>query len=234
VGDFWVTPKEHPIQSFKGEFAMEHCCEKKTAALLQLRVKQGKVLKIVMAVNFVMFGAEFAAGVFANSTALMADSLDMLGDGIVYAFSLYVLHRSVKWRASAALLKGGIIVIFGAAVLIEAISKLNATGLPISQTMGLFGFLALVANASCLVLLYTHRDDDINMKSTWICSRNDIISNVGVLVAASLVWTFQSKWPDVIVGFVIAILFLRSAWPILTEALKEFRRAPILVHTSLK
>jgi len=179
-----------------------------------------------MAINFVMFGAEFSAGVFANSTALMADSLDMLGDGIVYAFSLYVLHRSVKWRASAALLKGMIIVLFGAAVSVEPISKLNATGLPISQTMGLFGLLALAANASCSALLYTHRDDDNNMKSTWICSRNDIISNVGVLVAAFLVWTFQSKWPDVIVGFIIAILFLRSAWPILTEALKEFRGTP--------
>jgi cation diffusion facilitator family transporter len=206
---------------------MDHCCEKKTAALLQLRVKQGKVLKIVMAINFVMFGAEFSSGLIANSTALMADSLDMLGDGIVYAFSLYVLHRSVKWRASAALLKGLIIVLFGMGVLIEALSKISATGLPVAEAMGIFGFLALAANVSCLVLLYRHRDDDINMKSTWICSRNDIISNTGVLIAAALVWTIQSKWPDVIVGFIIAILFLRSAWPILVESLKELRPAPL-------
>jgi len=202
---------------------MEHCCEKKTSALVQLRVKQGRVLKIVMAINFVMFAAEFSSGLIANSTALMADSLDMLGDGIVYAFSLYVLHRSVKWRASAALLKGTIIVAFGIGVLIEAISKLSATGLPLSQTMGIFGFLALAANVTCLILLYSHRDDDINMKSTWICSRNDIISNVGVLIAAVLVWTLESKWPDIIVGFIIAMLFLRSAWPIFAESIKALK-----------
>lgn len=202
---------------------MDHCCEKKTSALIQLRVKQGRVLKIVMAINFVMFGAEFSSGLIANSTALMADSLDMLGDGIVYAFSLYVLHRSIKWRASAALLKGVIIVVFGLGVLVEAISKISATDLPISETMGIFGLLALVANVSCLVLLYSHRDDDINMKSTWICSRNDIISNVGVLIAAGLVWTLESKWPDVIVGFIIATLFLRSAWPIFVESIKELK-----------
>lgn len=208
------------------ENAMDHCCENKTTELLQLKTKQGNVLKIVMVINLVMFGIEFTSGFLAQSTALMADSLDMLGDAIVYGFSLYVLHRTTKWRATAALLKGVIIVFFGIGVLAEAISKLGASTVPVSATMGLVGSLALAANICCLLLLYRHRDDDINLRSTWICSRNDIISNVGVLVAAGLVALMNSRWPDIIVGFIIAILFLRSAWSILVESIKELSRKP--------
>jgi cation diffusion facilitator family transporter len=202
---------------------MDHCCENKGTELALLRGKQAHVLKIVLAINLVMFFVEFSSGLMAQSTALMADSLDMLGDAIVYGFSLYVLHKSHKLRATAALLKGLIIVIFGLSVLVEATFKIFGSAVPVSQTMGLIGALALVANASCLFLLYRHRDDDINMRSTWTCSRNDIISNVGVLAAAVLVALTNSKWPDVVVGFIIAILFLRSAWPILIESTRQMR-----------
>lgn len=155
----------------------------------------------------------------------MADSLDMLGDSIVYGFSLYVLRKEERFRAIAALLKGLIIVAFGMWVLAQAISKIFIETHPSSPIMGSIGIMALAANALCLFLLTKHKDDDINMKSTWICSRNDIISNTGVIVAAGLVTIFQSKWPDIIVGLIIAGLFLKSAWPILFESLYIIRQS---------
>jgi cation diffusion facilitator family transporter len=203
---------------------MDHCCQNKAHELAELKTRQAGVLKTVMVINLVMFFIEFGFGVVAKSSALMADSLDMLGDAIVYAFSLYVLHKSMKWRAGAALLKGVIIVAFGLGVLVEVASKLASEVLPTYQTMGAIGALALAANTTCLVLLYRHREDDLNMKSTWICSRNDIISNTGVLVAAGLVRLTGSRFPDIIVGTLMALLFLRSAFPILGDSIRELRR----------
>jgi len=200
------------------------CCERKSSELIQLREKQASVLRIAMAINLVMFFVEFYAGYTASSTALKADSLDMLGDAIVYGFSLYVLHKSEKLRATAALLKGLMIVAFGVAVLVEALAKIFSDALPVAQTMGSIGILALSANILCLYLLTKHKDDDINMKSTWICSRNDIVSNGSVLVAAGLVAFFNSKWPDLLVGIFISGVFLRSAWPILTESIQLIRK----------
>ncbi|MES3039481.1 MAG: cation diffusion facilitator family transporter [Bdellovibrionota bacterium] len=194
------------------------CCEGKTESLIFLRNKQGKILKIVMAINLAMFFIEFASGWFAESTALMADSLDMLGDAIVYGFSLYVLHKSERLRATAALLKGLIIVTFGLFVFGQASYKALTPGLPIPHIMGAIGLLALIANGICLLLLTIHKDDDINMKSTWVCSRNDIISNTGVIIGAGLVFLTESKWPDIILGFIISIIFLKSAWSILKES----------------
>lgn len=194
------------------------CCERKSSELMELRERQAGVLRIVLAINLFMFGLEFATGFWARSTALMGDSLDMLGDAAVYGFSLYVLHKNEKIRAKAAFLKGVVIVAFGLWVLFEAIDKMFVDLVPVAQTMGIIAFVALIANVTCLVLLTRHKDDDINMKSTWICSRNDIISNTGVLAAAGLVALTNSKWPDIIIGLVIAILFLKSAWPILVES----------------
>lgn len=206
---------------------MDHCCSNKTEELLLLKAKQANILKIVMAINLLMFFVEFTFAWIANSTALMADSLDMLGDAIVYGFSLYVLHKSEKTRATAALLKGIIIVAFGISVLAQAGFNWSAAALPSYESMGWIGGLALLANTICFSLLYKHRDDDINMKSTWICSRNDIISNIGVLIAASLVGLTQSKWPDLLIGLMIAILFLRSAIPILIESVTQIRGKPL-------
>lgn len=173
-----------------------------------------------------MFAVEFSYGLAARSSALTADSLDMLGDAIVYAFSLYVLHRSEKWRASAALGKGLIISAFAIFVLVDTSLKLLSPSVPQFETMGIVGGIALLANLICLALLLRHRHDDLNMRSTYICSRNDIISNMGVLLAAFAVSRTQSKWPDIIVGYAIALLFFRSAWPILTESLKALRPSP--------
>jgi cation diffusion facilitator family transporter len=202
---------------------MKSCCESKCDELALIRDKQKKVLLIVLIINAVMFFVEFTFGVLSKSTSLLADSLDMLGDASVYAFSLYVLNRSLKWKAGAALLKGIIINLFGIYVLIEALLKIISDVTPVAHTMGVIGLIALIANAICLFLLLSHKDDDINMKSTWICSRNDIIANTGVLIAAFCVSYFQSKWPDILMGVFIAIVFLRSSIFILKDSIKEIR-----------
>lgn len=199
------------------------CCENKGAELSALRNKQKSVLLTVLVINAVMFGVEFTSGVISRSSALKADSLDMLGDAIVYGFSLYVLDRAERWKAKAALLKGLIILAFAVFVLGDTVMKVFGTSVPVAETMGLIGALALAANISCLLLLLKHKDDDINMRSTFICSRNDIISNTGVIAAAVLVQIFHSKWPDILIGFTIAALFFKSAWPILQESIKQLR-----------
>jgi len=204
---------------------MDECCEAKTSELAAMRVRQARVLVIVMAVNVTMFFIEFGAGLVSGSTALLADSLDMLGDSLVYGFSLFVLHRSLAWRARAALAKGAIMAAFGVGVLLEAGFSLRSGAPPIVPAMATFGALALVANAFCFSLLWRHRADDINLRSTWLCSRNDLIANTAVLVAAALVAWSGSLWPDLIIGVGIAALFLRTAVSVLRESLTELGRA---------
>ena len=202
---------------------MEHCCNHKTETLSVLRERQQGVLQLVLAINAVMFVAEGAAGLVAHSTALLADSLDMLGDAFVYALSLYALHRSPTWRAGAALTKGVIMAAFGIGVVVEAVFKLSAGVVPEGGLMGIFGVLALAANVSCLILLMRHRSDDLNMRSTWVCSRNDVIANGGVLLAAAGVAMTGTVWPDILIGLVIAGFFLVSAWDVIRASLLEFR-----------
>lgn len=207
---------------------MDSCCENKADELAQLRSQQSRVLYIVLAVNALMFLVEFAAGWLIGSTALLADSLDMFGDASVYALTLYVLHRSERTRAGAALLKGSLMLLFGLLVIADAIRKLVTGGVPEAHWMGLIGSAALIANTLCFILLYRHRSDDINMKSTWLCSRNDLIANTSVIVAAILVGFTASLWPDVVIGLAIAALFLHSARQVLTESWAEWRRHSIV------
>ncbi|HRK07519.1 MAG TPA: cation diffusion facilitator family transporter [Pseudobdellovibrionaceae bacterium] len=199
------------------------CCEAKSAELAKLREKQGTVLKWVLGINALMFVVEFTFGWLSRSSALMADSLDMFGDAAVYGFSLFALNRGAIWRARAGLSKGVIMAIFGFVVLGQATYRFLTASVPVAETMGVIGAVALAANAICLVLLYNHRADDINMRSTWLCSRNDIVSNVGVIVASVLVGLLNSGWPDLIVGFAIAALFLKSSYEVVTEAKEELR-----------
>lgn len=206
---------------------MTDCCESKACEIAVLRERQRHVLVTVLWINLVMFGVEFAAGWIANSSALLADSLDMLGDALVYGFSLYVLARSAAWRAGAALLKGLIQAAFGLGVLVEVAYKIVYGGDPLSSWMAGAGALALAANATCLWLLWRHRGDDLNMSSVWVCSRNDVISNSGVLVAAYLVYTTQTIWPDVLVGVLIACLFLRTSLHVITAARAQLRAARV-------
>jgi len=203
---------------------MDQCCNDKADALAALRVRQGRVLYLVLAVNAVMFFVEFVSGWLASSTALLGDSLDMLGDASVYAATLYALHRSERTRAGVALLKGAAMALLGLVVIAEAVRK-SVFGLaPDAGWMGVVGFVALAANTICFAMLYRHRSDDLNMRSTWLCSRNDLIANSSVIGAAGLVVLTGTLWPDVLVGVGIALLFLHSAHQVLTEAWRDWRR----------
>lgn len=184
------------------------------------------MLVLVLAINLVMFVVELGAGIIARSTALMADSVDMLGDALVYALSLYALSRSDRWKAGAALAKGITILGFGGWIAFEIVAKLASGVTPISGLMAIFGALALAANLVCLTLLWRHRGADLNMRSTFECSRNDVIANVGVLLAAAGVWWTGAAWPDIAAGAIVAALFLRSAVSVIGEAWPAFRAAP--------
>jgi cation diffusion facilitator family transporter len=207
---------------------MDDCCASKSCELDALAVdpRQRRVLIAVLVINAVMFAAEFTAGVVAGSAALMADAVDMLGDAFVYALSLFALSRGARWKAGAALAKGGFILAFGVAVMVEVAVKAVNGAPPSSVLMLGFGALALAANLACLGLLWRYRAADVNMSSTFECSRNDVIANLGVLVAAAGVSLLHSPWPDLIVGSAIAVLFLRSAIRVLRQAWPEFRAEP--------
>ncbi|RUO71296.1 cation diffusion facilitator family transporter [Pseudidiomarina salinarum] len=201
---------------------MKSCCENKTDELAQLRVRQSRVLYIVLIVNALMFITEFTAGWIANSTALLADSLDMFGDASVYALTLFVLYRGARARAGAAMVKGGFMLLFAVLVIADAIRKMIVPEVPDADWMGMVATLALIANGYCFALLYRHRSDDINMRSTWLCSRNDLLANSSVIVAALVVAYTNSLWPDILVGLAIALLFLHSARDVIRDALKEW------------
>ena len=203
----------------------DHCCASKGHELERLarQAEQRRVLVIVLIINAVMFFAEFGAGLVAGSAALMADASDMLGDALVYGVSLYALSRSDRWKAGAAALKGAIILLLGLSILVNVAVKL-ASGVPPSSTLMLiFGGVALVANLACLRLLWRFRGQDVNMRSTFECSRNDVISNVGVLLAAGVVAALASPWPDIVIGTAMAVLILRSALSVLGDALPQLR-----------
>ncbi len=201
------------------------CCAADDDALVALRDRQRTALWMVLGINGVLFVVEFGVGWWARSTALLADSLDMLGDACVYAFSLWVLHRGTRWRARAALSKGVVQLAFGLVVLSQAAWRALDGTPPVADAMALMGLVALAGNSWAFALLWRHRSDDINMTSTWLCSRNDLIANAAVLAAAAAVWQLDSVWPDVIVGVAIAVLFLRTAHGVIRDARGELAGA---------
>ena len=202
---------------------MADCCNEKACEIEALRNRQSLTLKIVLGINVAMFIVELTAGLIGSSVSLVADSLDMLGDTLVYGFSIYVVARGARMKAKAALFKGGIMAAFGLFVLGQAVYKIVFPQVPVFEAIGAIGLLALAANSICFVLLWRHRADDINMSSVWLCSRNDIIANVSVLFAAVGVWLTRSGWPDILVGLALAALFLRSAFFVLRGAIMELR-----------
>ncbi|HEU0189132.1 MAG TPA: cation diffusion facilitator family transporter [Gallionella sp.] len=206
---------------------MADCCNDKACEIEGLRNRQSSTLKIVLAINAIMFLVELAAGLVSGSVSLLADSLDMLGDALVYGFSLYVVARGARMKAKAALFKGVIMAAFGFYVLGQAIYRIVYPQVPVFEIISVIGLLALVANGVCLFLLWRHRNEDINMSSVWLCSRNDIIANVSVLFASAGVWFIQSGWPDILVGLALAALFLRSALSVLRDAIAELRKTPV-------
>ena len=195
---------------------MDECCKVTTVSEQQRRVVQA-----VLWINISMFLLESIVGLLIHSTSLLADSVDMLGDAIVYGFSLYVIGRGSVWLGRAALLKGVIMGAFGLGILAHVVFKTAHGLVPSAEMMGVVGMMAFAANLICLMLLRHHRSDDINMRSAWMCSRNDVIGNAGVLVAALAVYLFHSPWPDIVIGLLIATLFVRSAISIIREASRE-------------
>jgi Co/Zn/Cd efflux system component len=213
---------------------MHGCCE----ITADYSDRQRRVLRIVLAINLVMFLAQSTAGVLAHSTALIADSVDMLGDAIVYAFSLHVVARGPLWHARGARLKGGIMALFGVAVLAEVAVKRIVGVVPAAETMGVFGTLGLIANAACLALLWPRRGDDVNMRSAFTCSLNDVAGNLGVLLAGAGVAVTGQAWPDITVGLLIAALFMTSAVRVIRDAAptpapgrRELTRRAALPHS---
>lgn len=203
---------------------MADCCNDKACEIEALRSRQSSTLKLLLVINAVMFVVELTAGLMSDSLSLLADSLDMLGDALVYGFSIYVVARGARMKARAALLKGIIMAMFGLFVLGQAIYRMLFPHVPVFEVIGVIGLLALAANGICFILLWRHRSDDINMSSVWLCSRNDLIANVSVLLAAAGVWLTHSGWPDILVGLALAALFVRSALFVLREAIMELRK----------
>ena len=190
---------------------MADCCEDKSCALEQMRERQSGTLKSVLVINAVMFFVVLTAGFYASSSALLADSLDNLGDALTYGLSLYAVGRSERTKGLVSMFKGALILAAALFVIGQIAYKLLHPGVPVFETMGVVGALSLAANGTCLALLWKHRDEDVNMASVWECSRNDIAANLSVLLAAGAVWLSGSGWPDIVIGALLALLFLRSA-----------------------
>ena len=204
----------------------DSCCSSKSSEIERLarQADQRRVLVLVLIINSVMFVLEFGAGIVAGSTALMADATDMLGDALVYGVSIYALARGDRWKAGAAMFKGALILLLGVGIVVNVIVKVQSGVPPSSGLMLVFGGLALVANLACLRMLWSFRSQDVNMASTFECSRNDVISNLGVLIAAGAVALFASPWPDIVIGSAMAVLFLRSSLRVILQAAPQLRR----------
>ncbi len=186
-------------------------------------------LWLVIALNATMFIVEMTAGHISKSQALQADALDFLGDSLTYGISLAVIGASIQVRTNAALAKGISLLLMGLWVFSSTVYRVFYVGVPEAQIMGAIGFLALLTNLASVLLLVKYKDGDANVRSVWLCSRNDAIGNVAVIFAALGVWGTSSGWPDLIVAMIMAGLFLTSAFQIMRQALAE-RRAN-LAHT---
>lgn len=180
-----------------------------------------RVLWIVIALNASMFLVEMGGGVLAGSQALQADALDFLGDTLTYGMSLAVIGQSLQVRSTAAMIKGVSLALMGLWVFGSTVWHTFVLGVPRADVMGLIGFLALVTNLASVLLLMRYKDGDANVRSVWLCSRNDAIGNVAVMIAALGVWGTATGWPDIIVAAILALLFLQSATKILRQAIAE-------------
>ena len=187
-----------------------------------------RVLWTVLAINGIMFLVEIGAGLAAGSASLQADALDFFGDAANYAISLMVVGMALRYRATAALAKGATMSLFGLWVIGTVIWHLVHGTLPNAFTMGAVGFAALLANAASFGLLWAYREGDANMRSAWICTRNDVLGNLAVLLAALGVFGTGTGWPDIIVAAIMAGLALQGAALVIRQALAELRQ-PVAV-----
>lgn len=201
---------------------MAKCCEN-NVKFDGISADYKRRLWLVIALNAIMFVVEITAGQLAKSQALQADALDFLGDALTYGISLAVIGASIQVRTNAALFKGASLFLIGTWVLGSTIHRVFYVDVPEAEVMGAIGFLALMTNLASVLILVRYKDGDANVRSVWLCSRNDAIGNVAVMIAALSVWGTASRWPDLIVAVIMSGLFLSSAVQIVRQALKERR-----------
>ncbi len=199
------------------------CCSTDQKTWKKIFQKHKSVLWVVLYLNLGMFVVEAIYGWLASSNALWADSLDMLGDAIIYGVSLIVLNQETVWRNRAALLKGYLMAALAFSIMLFSFYRFYNPVMPGVEMMGIIGILAFTANVICLFLLTRHKNDDINMRSSWICARNDVLVNLSVLVAAGgVAWT-GSHWPDLVISMLICSFILKSSLGIIREAQEELK-----------
>lgn len=203
---------------------MSGCCDN-DCSIDALRERQQETLWSVLAINAVMFVVMVAAALYADSSALLADSLDNLGDALTYGLSLYAVSRGAAVKAMVALFKGMLILLAACLLSAQIVYKLFIPSVPLFEVMGAFSLLGLAANSICLFLLWRHRHEDVNMSSVWECSRNDIAVNISVFIAAGAVWLTDSGWPDILVALGLVWLLMRSALRVISSALSALRAA---------
>ena len=185
-----------------------------------------RILWLVILLNALMFAVELAAGALADSMSLQADAMDFAADAATYGLTLYMIGRPDRWRAAAALVKGASLALMGSYVLGATLYRVFVVGTPEPLVMGTVGFAALAVNLAAAFMLFRFRDGDANVRSVWLCSRNDAIGNVAVMLAALGVFGTGTAWPDLAVAGIMAGLFLYSAVNILRQSLGELRKAP--------
>jgi len=204
------------------------CCSTETSPVEDKTYR--RILWFSLVANFGMFFVEIVAGALGKSLALTADAVDFLSDGSNYAITLIVLSMSLRTRAKAALFKGVCMGLVGVYVLFVSASHIVEGTVPRAEVMGLIGFMALLTNVVVALLLFKHRSGDANRQSIWICSRNDAIGNIAVMLAGAGVWASQTGWPDIVVGLGIAGLGLWGAAQIISRSLAEIRETNRLTH----
>lgn len=201
---------------------MGSCCGQDSGNFEGLSDDYKRRLWIVIALNAIMFVVEMGAGQMARSQALQADALDFFGDAVTYGISLAVIGSSLRLRTMAALFKGLSLLAMGIWVAGATLYRVFVVAAPQPEVMGVIGFLALAVNLGSVLLLVRYKDGDANVRSVWLCSRNDAIGNVAVMLAAVGVWGTASAWPDLIVAAIMAALFLSSAIQILAQSKREW------------
>lgn len=208
---------------------MGACCGHDHGTFEGLSADYKRRLWIVIALNAGMFAVEMVAGHMAKSQALQADALDFFGDALTYGISLAVIGASIRVRTTAALAKGISLLLMGLWVFGSTLYQVLVLGVPQAEVMGVIGFMALAANLASVGLLMRYKDGDANVRSVWLCSRNDAIGNIAVMAAALGVWGTGTGWPDLIVAGLMAGLFLSSAFQIILQAVRE-RQASLSPH----
>ncbi|WP_421981028.1 cation transporter [Roseibium sp.] len=203
---------------------MGACCAKTQTPFDGMSRDYRRRLWLVIGLNAGMFVVEMAAGQAAGSKALQADALDFFGDAVTYGISLAVIGASLRTRALAALGKGVSLLLMGLWVAGSTLHQVFVLGVPQAAVMGSIGFLALAVNLASVMLLVRYKDGDANVRSVWLCSRNDAIGNLAVMMAALGVWGTTTAWPDLAVAGLMAALFLSSAVQILSQGVREFRQ----------